>query len=86
MTPTPALVLAYIRKCEAVRMAKKKRPSKRGRPPLAEGLGKDSVLTVRIQPAERVAIDHAVASSGKSLSDWIRSALMAAATSVNMES
>ena len=63
-------------------MAKKKRPP-RGRPRLPDGESKASVITVRLQPAEREILEAAKGS--QTLSDWIRSMLLAAANGVKLE-
>jgi hypothetical protein len=56
------------------------KPTKRGRPPLPEGLSKDSRLVLRITANEDAAIERAAIRAGKKKSDWAREALMDAAT------
>ena len=63
-------------------MAKKPR---RGRPKLPKGESKASIITLRLQPAERRAADVAAKREGITLSEWIRLALMRAATQVTMD-
>jgi len=51
-----------------------KRP-KVGRPKLAKGEAKDTVLQSRVQPAEKAAYQKAAKSEGKDLSTWVREVL-----------
>jgi hypothetical protein len=64
-------------------MAKKSRG--RGRPKLPKGQSKAAVVVLRLQPAERRAVDAAAKRSGVKLSEWARSALMLAANDGNLE-
>jgi hypothetical protein len=62
-------------------MAKKRG---RGRPRMPKGASKATVMTVRLQPAERRAIREAAKSDGQKLSDWVRSALIHRATAARI--
>jgi hypothetical protein len=64
-------------------MAKKKRG--RGRPKLPKGVGKATVVTLRLQPAERKAVLAAAKRDGQKLSDWMRTALLHRATAIRIE-
>jgi len=58
----------------------RKSKSRRGRKPMEPGKSRASVLTVRMQPAERESIDAAAARDGVAVvSDWVRSILLIAA-------
>ena len=50
-----------------------------GRPPLAEGKAKGSLLSVRLSPDERRALEGAAGRAGEKLSEWARKRLLAAA-------
>lgn len=51
----------------------------RGRPKLAKGKSKVSVITLRVLPAERKSFDKAAKKSEQTLSDWARNTLLQAA-------
>lgn len=55
----------------------KKRP--RGRPKLPRGQERDTVLTLRLRPAERGRLQKAARRAEKPLSAWARDVLMAQA-------
>jgi hypothetical protein len=54
--------------------------AKRGRPPLADGKGRDVLFTIRLTRAERAAIAKAAASTGKPETRWARDTLVTLAT------
>ena len=62
-------------------MAKKK---KMGRPKLPRGTSRASLITLRVQPAERKRIEAAAKREGKPLSEWIRETLLAVAGPVTV--
>ncbi len=43
-----------------------------GRPPLAEGKAKDSILLVRLTRADREAVEFAARAAGVTASEWAR--------------
>ena len=53
--------------------------SRRGRPKMAKGQARGSVVTVRLLKTERKAIGIAAVAAGKRVSDWIREILLSAA-------
>jgi uncharacterized protein (DUF1778 family) len=48
-----------------------------GRPALAKGEAKDSILQVRLTHADREAVARAARASAKKVSEWVREALLA---------
>jgi uncharacterized protein (DUF1778 family) len=52
---------------------------KPGRPRLAASERRAEVVTLRLQPVEREAVERAAKRAGVRLSDWMRDALLAAA-------
>ncbi len=56
---------------------REKKP-KVGRPKLAKGEARETVLQSRVQPSEKAAYQKAAKSEGKDLSTWIRQTLNAA--------
>jgi len=54
-----------------------------GRPPLAEGTAKGSVIAFRVTDSERAEIDAAAERAGVSLTRWARETLLSAARSPN---
>lgn len=54
--------------------AQKKRP--RGRPKLPRGQDRPVVLTIRLQKAERAALEKAARKADKPLSAWARDGLL----------
>ena len=58
-------------------MSQKKKVSKPGRPPLPKGIAKAKYLRVRLTPAEYQTVEDAAKASGKTVSEWIRSNLIA---------
>jgi hypothetical protein len=50
-----------------------------GRPPLPEEARRDSHLRVRVSPRETARLQRAADRVGTSLSDWVRTTLLAAA-------
>lgn len=59
-------------------MPRKARPKKVGRPKLAEDQAKAKIVPVRFAAKELQRMTAAAETSGKSLSEWIRSTLDAA--------
>ena len=57
-----------------------------GRPKSPKGTTKGSVITVRLQKQERVALRNASAKAGMRLSQWVRNILLAAATTNRIRS
>ena len=53
-----------------------------GRPLLPKGKAKATILSVRLSPEERAAIDVAAAVSGEKASAWARRVLLTAATRI----
>ena len=53
---------------------REKKP-KVGRPKLAKGKARETVLQSRVQPAEKAAYVRAAKSEGKDLSTWVRETL-----------
>jgi hypothetical protein len=56
----------------------KPKPKKIGRPKLAKGEAKGSIVPVRFSAEDRKRVEAAAKSSGKTVSEWIRSTLSAA--------
>lgn len=50
--------------------------AKAGRPRLSDDEKKNTLIAVRLQPADRAAVERAAAASGKKLSAWIRDKLL----------
>lgn len=65
-----------------LRIAKK---AKRGRPKLPRGTNRGCVITLRLKAGERKSVVSAAERAGKTLSEWIREALLSTAATVNME-
>jgi uncharacterized protein (DUF1778 family) len=63
-------------------MAKKHR---RGRPKMDKGVSRAAVMTLRLQPTERKKVLAAAKQSRQKVSDWMRTALLAAADSITIE-
>ena len=53
---------------------REKKP-KVGRPKLAKGEARETVLQSRVQPSEKAAYQKAAKSEGKDLSTWVRETL-----------
>ena len=51
-----------------------------GRPAFEEGTARTGVFTLKVSDQERAAFDTAAERAGKSVSQWAREALLAAAT------
>lgn len=60
-------------------MSPKKKTSKPGRPPLPKGNAKAAMLRVRLTPDELRTIESAAKASKQTVSQWIRSRLIATA-------
>jgi hypothetical protein len=56
----------------------KPKPKKPGRPRMAKGEAKGSIVPVRFSPEDRKRVESAAKASGKTVSGWIRSTLGAA--------
>lgn len=56
----------------------KPKPRKPGRPKLAKGAAKGSIVPVRFSPEDRKKVESAAKASNKTVSAWIRSTLSAA--------
>jgi uncharacterized protein (DUF1778 family) len=54
------------------------KPKKPGRPRLAKGEAKGSIVPVRFSPEERKRVEAAAKVSNQNVSQWIRSTLAAA--------
>jgi hypothetical protein len=59
----------------------KLKKKKIGRPPLPRSEARAKYLSLRLRPDEQREVDDAIERSGKSKSDWLRDALLAAARS-----
>jgi predicted HicB family RNase H-like nuclease len=59
-------------------MPKQAKPKKPGRPRLAKGEAKGSIVPVRFSPEERKKVEAAAKASKQNVSQWIRSTLSAA--------
>ena len=53
----------------------REKKSKVGRPKLAKGEARETVLQSRVQPSEKAAYQKAARAEGKDLSTWIRETL-----------
>jgi predicted HicB family RNase H-like nuclease len=58
--------------------AQTSKPRKPGRPKLAKGAAKGSIVPVRFNPEDRKRVEAAAKASNKTVSEWIRSTLAAA--------
>ena len=58
-------------------MAQRKRPV--GRPKLPRGEERESILTLRLKPAERRELERAAKAAGQTVSAWAREALLSRA-------
>jgi predicted HicB family RNase H-like nuclease len=58
-------------------MPKQPRPKKPGRPRLAKGAAKGSIVPVRFSPEDRKRVEAAAKASKQNVSQWIRSTLLA---------
>jgi hypothetical protein len=56
-----------------------KQKPKMGRPKLPKGAARSEIIKTRVSPAERKVLEAAAESSGKEVSEWIRSVLLAEA-------
>ena len=56
-----------------------------GRPRLAKGEGKGSVITIRLQKVERKTVGDAAKRAGVKLSEWARNTLLAAAAAPKID-
>lgn len=56
------------------------KPKKPGRPKMAKGEAKGSIVPVRFSPDERKRVEAAAKANNQTVSAWIRSALSAATT------
>jgi hypothetical protein len=56
----------------------KPKPKKIGRPKMAKGEAKGSIVPVRFSPEERKRVEAAAKASNLNVSQWIRSTLSAA--------
>jgi len=57
---------------------REKKSKKVGRPKLAKGEARETVLQSRVQPSEKSAYQKAARAAGKDLSTWVRETLNAA--------
>jgi hypothetical protein len=55
----------------------KPKPKKPGRPRLAKGAAKGSIVPVRFSPEDRKRVEAAAKASKKTVSEWVRSTLLA---------
>jgi hypothetical protein len=53
------------------------RPKKPGRPRLAKGAAKGTIVPVRFSPGDRKKVEAAAKASKKTVSEWVRSTLLA---------
>lgn len=58
-------------------MPKQPKPRKPGRPTLPKGEAKGSIVPVRFSSEDRKRVEAAAKTSNKSVSEWIRSTLLA---------
>ncbi len=58
-------------------MPKQPKPRKPGRPKMAKGEAKGSIVPVRFSPDERMRVEAAAKASNKTVSAWVRSTLLA---------
>jgi len=56
----------------------KPKPKKPGRPRMAKGEAKGSIVPVRFSPEERKRVEAAAKASNQNISQWVRSTLAAA--------
>ena len=56
----------------------KPKPRKPGRPKMAKGEAKGSIVPVRFSPEERKRVEAAAKASKQNVSQWVRSTLSAA--------
>jgi len=54
-----------------------KKPRKPGRPKLAKGEAKGSIVPVRFSPEDRKRVEAAAKASKQTVSQWVRSILLA---------
>jgi hypothetical protein len=54
------------------------KPKKPGRPRMAKGEAKGSIVPVRFSPEERKKVEAAAKASNQNVSQWVRSTLAAA--------
>lgn len=54
------------------------KPKKMGRPVLPKGEAKAKIMPVRLNPDDRKRIEKAAQTKGQTVSQWVRSTLMAA--------
>jgi len=54
------------------------KPKKMGRPVLPKGEAKAKIMPVRLSPDDRKRIEKAAQTKGQTVSQWVRSTLMAA--------
>jgi uncharacterized protein (DUF1778 family) len=58
-------------------MPKQPKPKKPGRPKMAKGEAKGSILPIRFNPEDRKRIDAAAKASKQTVSAWVRGTLLA---------
>ncbi len=58
-------------------MPKQPKPKKPGRPRLAKGEAKGSIVPVRFSPEDRKRVEAAAKANKKTVSEWVRSTLLA---------
>ena len=58
-------------------MPKQPKPRKPGRPKMAKGEAKGSIVPVRFSPDERKRVEAAAKASNQTVSAWVRSTLLA---------
>jgi predicted HicB family RNase H-like nuclease len=59
-------------------MPKQPKPKKPGRPRMAKGEAKGTIMAVRFSPEERKRVEAAARASNQTVSAWVRSTLSAA--------
>ncbi len=59
-------------------MPKQPKPKKPGRPKMATGEAKGSIVPVRFSPEDRKRVEAAARASNQTISAWVRSTLNAA--------
>jgi uncharacterized protein (DUF1778 family) len=59
-------------------VAKPTKPKKLGRPMLPKGEAKASIMPIRLSPEDRKRIEKAAKASNQTISQWVRSTLIAA--------
>jgi predicted HicB family RNase H-like nuclease len=57
--------------------SKKQKPKKPGRPRLAKGEAKGSIVPIRFSPEDRKRVEAAAKASKQTVSAWVRSTLLA---------